>query len=181
MFLQTRFVYKRGLNGYEQGHANNFLLQAKTYLTTYHWDMDQALQAFYEDEDDDTPGARAMPAPGQEDSYTGPRTLDGRPVPYSSGATASSSSQAPKKSTGGSKLRTLGDLSGQDDEDHQDDEAKRRSLFAGGEKSGLAVQDPSQAPRDLVRDIIEKARRYVTAFARLPQSVILNGANIMCY
>ncbi|TLD31099.1 hypothetical protein PspLS_02475 [Pyricularia sp. CBS 133598] len=132
--------------------------EAKTYLTTYHWDMDQALQAFYEDEDDDTPGARAMPAPGQEDSYTGPRTLDGRPVPYSSGATASSS-QAPKKSTGGSKLRTLGDLSAHDDEEHQDDEEKRRSLFAGGEKSGLAVQDPSQAPRDLVRDIIEKARR----------------------
>lgn len=138
--------------------------EAKTYLTTYQWEMDQALQAFYEDEDDDTPGARAMPAPGEEANYTGPRTLDGRPVPYSSGASASasasSSSQAPKKkSTGGSKLRTLGDLSAQDDEENQEDEEKRRSLFAGGEKSGLAVQDPSQAPRDLVRDIIEKARR----------------------
>jgi len=37
-------------------------------------------------------------------------------------------------------------------------------LFAGGEKSGLAVQDPASNrndPRKVVDDILKKARAYV--------------------
>jgi UBX domain-containing protein 1 len=46
----------------------------------------------------------------------------------------------------------------QDDEDYHDDE-QPRDLFAGGEKSGLAVQDPRRNdPRSVVNDILKKAQ-----------------------
>lgn len=55
-----------------------------------------------------------------------------------------------------------------DDEDDDDDEdyepgEEPRDLFAGGEKSGLAVQDPSNRndPRKVVNDILKKARAFV--------------------
>jgi UBX domain-containing protein 1 len=51
-----------------------------------------------------------------------------------------------------------------DDDDDSDDEdydprEQPRDLFAGGEKSGLAVQDPKRNdPRKVVNDILKKAR-----------------------
>ena len=74
-------------------------------------------------------------------------------------APSSSANQPPKK-----KFATLGDLSGggpsshaghghEEDGDDSDDE--NQDLFAGGEKSGLAVQNPD----DLKRKIIERAQR----------------------
>lgn len=74
---------------------------------------------------------------------------------------ASGSNKQPKK-----KFATLGDLSGgapshaghgHDSEDGDDDE-ENPDLFAGGEKSGLAVQNPD----DLKRKIIERAKKYVS-------------------
>jgi UBX domain-containing protein 1 len=47
-----------------------------------------------------------------------------------------------------------------DDDDFEPDE-QPRDLFAGGEKSGLAVQDPvanRNDPRKVVNDILKKAR-----------------------
>lgn len=48
------------------------------------------------------------------------------------------------------------------DEDYEPGE-QPRDLFAGGEKSGLAVQDPSNRndPKKVVNDILKKARAYV--------------------
>lgn len=104
-----------------------------------------------------------------EAPYTGPRTLDGRPAPSAIPTTSSSKSAPPKKKTGG--INTLGSIApadphaghghGHDDDDDSDDEdfdpdEEPRDLFAGGEKSGLAVQDPSQ--KRLVKDILKKAR-----------------------
>ena len=73
-------------------------------------------------------------------------------------APSSSSQQQPKK-----KFATLGDLGGgppshaghghDSDEDDADD--TKQDLFAGGEKSGLAVQNPD----DLKRKILERARK----------------------
>ena len=71
-------------------------------------------------------------------------------------------SQQPKK-----KFATLGDLSrgsgsgheghahDDDDEDAEDDDP---NLYAGGEKSGLAVENPD----DLKKKIIERAKRYIS-------------------
>lgn len=99
--------------------------------------------------------------------------MDGRPAPQSIPTVGSSSSSAPPKKKGG--IATLGSISqgssnphaghGHDDDDDDDDdddpEEEPRDLFAGGEKSGLAVQDPSSNrndPRKVVNDILKKAR-----------------------
>ena len=61
---------------------------------------------------------------------------------------------------------TLGDLGGgsgghshnhddDDDDDDDDNDDPKPDLFTGGEKSGLAVQNPD----DLKKRILEKARR----------------------
>ena len=72
-------------------------------------------------------------------------------------------------------MRTLKDLQAQggggghghahgDDGDHESDEDykddENQDFFAGGEKSGLAVQNPNQAnPRDHINNIIRRARQ----------------------
>lgn len=71
----------------------------------------------------------------------------------------SGSKEAPKK-----KFATLGDLGGATssshaghghDDDDDDDFDHDQDLFAGGEKSGLAVHNPD----DLKKKIIERARK----------------------
>ena len=79
--------------------------------------------------------------------------------------------QPPKK-----KFATLGDLRGSagpshaghghDDDDDDDDfepsDEDNQNLYAGGEKSGLAVENPD----DLKKKILERAKKFV-----LPNSV----------
>jgi len=129
-------------------------------------------------EDDPESGAdadMAEPEEAEEVPYTGPRTLDGRPAPQAIPTVGSSSRSAPPKKKGG--VATLSSLSqaapsgshaghghAHDDDDDSDDEdyqepGEPRDLFAGGEKSGLAVQDPNHNnPERLVSDIMKKAR-----------------------
>jgi len=90
------------------------------------------------------------------------------PEASSSSAQPSSSRRAPPRQSG---LRTLSDLQNQsghghahgDDGDHASDEDyedENQDLFAGGEKSGLAVQNPNAGnPRDRINDIIRRARQ----------------------
>lgn len=83
-----------------------------------------------------------------------------------------SATQAPKK-----KFATLGDLNvgrgaghaghghGDDDDNDDDDDFEpsdddNPDLYAGGEKSGLAVENPSTAEK-LRKKIIKKAQRYI--------------------
>jgi hypothetical protein len=64
-------------------------------------------------------------------------------------------------------VRTFRDL--QNDEDRDDDHADQdpqQDFFAGGEKSGLAVQDPNRRPQDHFRNILNQAREYVAANVR---------------
>lgn len=72
---------------------------------------------------------------------------------------ASNSSKPLKK-----KFATLGDLGGVaasshtghgHDSDDDEDDHENQDLFAGGEKSGLAVQNPD----DLKRKILERAKK----------------------
>jgi UBX domain-containing protein 1 len=54
------------------------------------------------------------------------------------------------------KFATLGDFaSGGGDDSSEEDDHVNQDFFAGGEKSGLAVQNPD----DIKKKIIEKARR----------------------
>ncbi|KAI2613372.1 SEP-domain-containing protein [Hypoxylon sp. NC1633] len=131
--------------------------QATQYLSASNWDLATAAQAFFADEEEEAEDTAAAPAPAD---WTGPRTLDGRPAPAS--ASTSSSSKRPQKKKG---LATLSSIGGghshdhdDDDDDDEDDDA-HRDTYAGGEKSGLAVQDPAQRtdPRRIINNILAKA------------------------
>ena len=85
------------------------------------------------------------------------------------------SGSAPKK-----KFATIGDLgggsSGHAGHSHDDDDGSDsddQELFAGGEKSALAVQNPD----DLKRKILEKARKYVLCDSLLRVACLL----ILCH
>ena len=129
--------------------------------------------ASHEDAPVDAEGGAAAPA-----EYTGPRTLDGRPAPESRTPTVASSSRPPRRAPR-SGIATLGSIANDsaqhgddddsDDPDYHDDE-QPRDLFAGGEKSGLAVQDPRRNdPRNLVDEIIKKAKSYVPHLQHAPE------------
>ncbi|ERT00474.1 UBX domain-containing protein 1 [Sporothrix schenckii 1099-18] len=177
-----------GITGVSSSEATDFLDAAD-------WDADAALAEFYQSQEDATSGAAAAsgaaaPAAGAaaatDASYTGPRTLDGRPAPQSysnsgsSSRAASTSSRQPQpKRKGLMTMSSLQNSSGSgsghghghahdDDDDNydsddEDDKRGRGDLFAGGEKSGLAVQDPtvggpSSDARRVMRDIVAKAK-----------------------
>ncbi|KAK3328161.1 hypothetical protein B0T19DRAFT_400948 [Cercophora scortea] len=144
--------------------------KAAEYLAGSQWVLEAAVVSFYADiEGGDEPSAGGAPtAHSPEPEYTGPRTLDGRPAPQYAGMSSSSAAKKPQKRTG---IATLGSMGGghdhdddDDDEDDDDEDDRRapRDLFAGGEKSGLAVQDPndprSSDPRRLINEIVAKAK-----------------------
>jgi UBX domain-containing protein 1 len=138
-------------------------LQAQQYLTANRWDISGAVAEFYTAQEEGIEGAQeGAEDPQEPEAYTGPRTLDGRPAPQAIPSVGSSSSSraAPPPRRGG--IATLGSINqtsaghghAHDDDDDSDDEA-------GGEKSALAVQDPSNRnndPRKVVNDILKKAR-----------------------
>ncbi|KAK3359567.1 hypothetical protein B0T25DRAFT_102546 [Lasiosphaeria hispida] len=150
--------------------------QATEYLEGSRWDMDSAVSSFFADMDEGEQSPRSSAptaAAVHEPEYTGPRTLDGRPAPQYAGVSSSSASKKPQKRTGLATLSSLGGGGGHghshddddddDDEDYDEDDERNapRDLFAGGEKSGLAVQDPSKRssdPRRLINDIVAKAK-----------------------
>lgn len=151
-----------------------YYFQAQQYLATNQWDLSSAAAEYYTSleegaaggEEDDAQEPEIIPSSRPTaPTPSGGRALgDAGPVPQissdSSAAPPSSSNskQPPKK-----KFATLGDLvggnsghagHGHDDDDDGDDE-ENQDLFAGGEKSALAVQNPD----DLKRKIKEKAKR----------------------
>ncbi|OTB00161.1 hypothetical protein M426DRAFT_324479 [Hypoxylon sp. CI-4A] len=135
--------------------------QATQYLSASNWDLAAAAQAYFADEDEDASAPAAESSASASQNYTGPRTLDGRPAPQSIPTTSSSSKRQPKKKG----LTTFSSLAGSnahdddDDEDEENDDA-HRDTYAGGEKSGLAIQDPSQRPnhKQILNDILAKAK-----------------------
>ncbi|KAI1372846.1 SEP-domain-containing protein [Hypoxylon crocopeplum] len=131
--------------------------QATQYLSASNWDLAAAAQAFFADEEEEEVPESSVPA-----NWTGPRTLDGRPV-FDSPSTASSSSKRPPKKKGLATLSSLGGGHAHDHDDGDDDEEddeNHRDTYAGGEKSGLAVQDPNQRtdPRRIINDLLAKAK-----------------------
>ncbi|KAI1407206.1 SEP-domain-containing protein [Hypoxylon sp. FL1857] len=136
--------------------------QATQYLSASNWDLAAAAQAYFADEEEeDAGGPLESSAATSSQNYTGPRTLDGRPAPQSIPTTSSSSKRPPKKKG----LATLSSIGGRGHDHHGDDhddedEDVHRDTYAGGEKSGLAVQDPSQRtdPRRILNDLLAKAK-----------------------
>ncbi|KAI1432275.1 hypothetical protein GGR50DRAFT_697226 [Xylaria sp. CBS 124048] len=137
---------------------------AREYLNASDWDVSVAVPSYFADMDeaptgDDAPSSAAAPP-----EYTGPRTLDGRPAPQAVPTTSSaSSSKRPQKKKG---LATLSSLGGgpahdhDDDDDDDDRDPSHRDTYAGGEKSGLAVQDPNRRSntKRIINDLLSKAK-----------------------
>lgn len=74
-------------------------------------------------------------------------------------ASSSQPARPPKRAAAQKKFATLGDFGneshGHDDPNDSDYDDEKHNLFAGGEKSGLVVQNPD----DLKKKILEKARQ----------------------
>lgn len=147
-------------------------IQAETALKATEWDVANAITMFYASQDEPEEQDADEPTPAQAPpGYTGPRTLGGAPAPGAAEPDSSrSSSSARGQQRGGARgggLRTLRDLQGEgasqghahghDDDDDEEDQ----DFFAGGEKSGLAVQNPNSGPstRDQINSILDRARR----------------------
>ena len=117
-------------------------------MTEYYAEQDEALQ------DMNTGGGRRLDTEGPE-AHAGGRTLGESTVASSStsvpGPSSTGRRAAPKK-----KFATLGDFASASGGDSSDDDGSvDQDFFAGGEKSGLAVQNPDE----LKKRILEKARR----------------------
>lgn len=136
-------------------------VKAQEYLAANGWDLEAAVTEFFAEQDEalQDPGRSA----GNESAPSGGRSLGGgsSESPAMNVQPASSSQNAaPKK-----RIATLGDYasgsggagSGDADSSEEDDNPNQ-DFFAGGEKSGLAVQNPD----DVKKKIIEKAKRYGT-------------------
>jgi len=158
-------------------HLNTFTdsLQAEGLLPSADWDLQAAVDLFFEEpEDQDMPPPTDSTASSSQTPATsgmgGARTLGGdgvpsRPVPTSSAAPSSSTARRQQPPQRGG-IRTLRDMQGGDHAGHghgddDDDEDRPQDFFAGGEKSGLAVQNPNAGPnaRDQVNSILDRARR----------------------
>jgi UBX domain-containing protein 1 len=126
------------------------------------------LAAFYnppeetgEGQDGEMTSVDALSSPSEALHPGGGRRLgegpsDPQPIPTTSSA---QSSRPPKRAAAQKKYATLGDFGhdshAHDDPNDSDYEDEPQDLFAGGEKSGLAVQNPD----DLKKKILEKARK----------------------
>lgn len=144
-------------------------MQARQYLEAAQWNFPSALTAYYnpseetsEAQDEETTSADEPPFVS-DTIQSGGRRLGGaptdpQPIPTTS---SSQSSKPPKRAAAQKKFATLGDF-GNDQHEHDDPndsdyDDEKHDLFAGGEKSGLAVQNPD----DLKKKILEKARKSV--------------------
>jgi UBX domain-containing protein 1 len=106
---------------------------AQTALTSANWNLQEAVALYFAAQE----GGSDM----EEDAEPAAAPTQSAPQPSSS--TTSGRRTGPPAAGGG--VRTLRDLQASaDDDDDEDDDKKKRDLFAGGEKSGLAVQDPSR-------------------------------------
>lgn len=140
--------------------AHSYFLQARPFLDANGWDLEAAVTEFFAEQDEalqsmDTGGGRRLGSDDPMDRPSAGRTLGGAPAPSS--ATPQQSSSTSRRAAPKKKFATLSDLtSGNAGGDTTDDEdTENQDFFAGGEKSGLAVQNPDE----IKRKILEKARR----------------------
>lgn len=89
----------------------------------------------------------------------GYRLGDGPSTSQPAPAVPSSSSKPKSKSASRKKFATLGDVSSAPANDDSDSDHDQ-DLYAGGDKSGLAIQNPGQkSSEDLKKKILDKARK----------------------
>ncbi|KAL1593850.1 protein phosphatase regulator [Paraconiothyrium brasiliense] len=156
--------------------------EAEQYLAAANWNLEHAGALYFDDaapqdEQDATSANDSTSQTNMADDNEnqtpaaqqpgGGRTLGGAYVPPTE--SSSSSAQQPAAQRQPQRgLRTLGDLQSSGggghghahDDDDSDDDDEQHDFFTGGEKSGLAVQNPNQSnPRDQINNILRRARQ----------------------
>lgn len=123
--------------------------EAKEYLAANGWDLEAGVTEFFAAQDEalqeTNAGGRSVGGSADQPGASQSSASEAQP--------STSRSAAPKK-----RFATLGDYtskSGGAGESSDEDDTEDQDFFAGGEKSGLAVQNPD----DIKRKIIEKAQR----------------------
>ena len=137
-------------------------LQAQQILEAADWDYASAMTGYHNTQE------LAEPEDGESETEEGPssnasagRRLGGAPA---AGEPVTEGKSKSKSKKGKPKFATLGDFSnappeGEDSDDTQDED-KNQDMFAGGEKSGLAVKNPD----DIKKKILDQARKWVLAY-----------------
>lgn len=122
------------------------------YLSANSWEVEAAVTEFFTDQDEALHENVGDYSGSDETRPSVGRTLGGASVPAPAKPSTSSRKSAPRRKG----VATLGDFAsaGHDDSEGEDD-TENQDFFAGGGKSGLAVQNPD----DVRRKIIEKAER----------------------
>ncbi|KAK4517073.1 uncharacterized protein ATC70_000402 [Mucor velutinosus] len=129
--------------------------QAQFYLEASNWDLEMAVSQFF----DNAGGADKQPFQEQQQQQPS--------EPFAPRSNVSSGSGTPTKrkaaAAGSSKIRTLSDINSSGQNNDSDDD-EHENLYAGGEKSGMAVQGPNKRggasgsnDNSLVDQILKKA------------------------
>lgn len=137
--------------------------QAQTALSSANWNLEEAVGLYFAASEEDPNHDHDADfdedeQPQQPASTSAPRSAQGTPQP-----SGSSSRHARRLPGQRPKAVTLRDLQGGGDEEDDDDD-KEPDLYTGGEKSGLAVENPdsrgggSSGPADHFRNIMQQAR-----------------------
>ncbi|KAG8627992.1 hypothetical protein KVT40_003865 [Elsinoe batatas] len=124
---------------------------ARQILEAANWNSEEAVRLYYESQDADE-----TEEPGMDEDDT-PQRAGGAGA--SQGGKSSGPSRAPPNQ---SRMRTLRDLqSGSGGDDSDDEDETKQDFFAGGEKSGLAVQNPNNPNNssDHFNNIMNQARQ----------------------
>ncbi|RPB08472.1 SEP-domain-containing protein [Morchella conica CCBAS932] len=114
--------------------------QASHFLEATNWNLELATAQFFESNEEEDLMETGVSAQAESD--------DDDDV-YAPSARASTSK---------SKFATLGDLRSKSNDDEDDSEDEKQDLFTGGEKSGLAVQNPGDPRKGgIIQDILKRA------------------------
>jgi UBX domain-containing protein 1 len=129
---------------------------AAQFLAASGGDLNSALASYYaaqeDNVDDPANDSDYIDEPEPASRPAGGHRLDDPSSAQPATAPTSSRSNKPQPQK---KFATLNDFSSGANNDDDDDDDEKQDLFAGGEKSGLAVQNPD----DLKKRILEKAQR----------------------
>lgn len=122
--------------------------QARHYLEASKWDLNMAVEHYYGGDNVHSH------AESDEDMDDFPS-----PAPPSAPVGGSTSSSGTKATGAPRKLVSLSDFKREDvEESDSDGEERQKDFFAGGEKSGLAIQEPGKGGKDIIQNILNKAK-----------------------
>ncbi|KAH7660110.1 UBX domain-containing protein 1 [Dioscorea alata] len=158
----------RGISAEEETLVDSFCAitsssrdEARFFLESHNWALDQAIHSFYEDQQD--PGD---PLGTDEEDYLAAVAAEAQPphqnplpVPSAPIATMSGSSKDKKPSGSRPGIRTLADLNRQSGPGSDSDSDGPQEYYTGGEKSGMLVQDPTKGGNHDVNSIFDQARQ----------------------